>query len=176
MRSIVERKTNASRWPASAIFRDTMNMHFTLLPEAVGISDAGSKDAILERLADQFAAIYAVDRPLLLSRLKAREELGSTGFGRGVAIPHARLPGLKRPVSAFLRMAAPVDFGAVDGAPVDFVFALVSPEQAGATHLQALAAISRTMRDERMYERLVNAASPEELYGILSNVTDRDAA
>jgi len=153
-----------------------MNIHFTLLPGAVGISDAESKQAVLERLADQFAAIYAIDRTLLLDGLKAREALGSTGFGRGVAMPHARIPGISRPVSAFLRMAAPVQFDAADGVPVDFVFALISPEQAGAAHLQALAAISRTMRDERMCERLAKATSPEELYGILSNVTDRNAA
>ena len=153
-----------------------MTIHFNLLPEAVGISGAGSKEAILERLADQFASVYALDRSLLLDRMKAREALGSTGFGRGVAMPHARLPGLKRPVAAFLRMTAPVDFEAVDGVPVDFVFALVSPEQAGAAHLQALAAISRIMRDERMHEILAGAAGPEELYGLLSNVTDRDAA
>jgi nitrogen PTS system EIIA component len=162
--------------PASVDFRDKMNIHFTLLPEAVGISDAGSKQAVLERLADQFAAIYAIDRALLLERLKAREELGSTGFGRGVAMPHARIPGVSRPVAAFLRMAAPVNFDSTDGMPVDFVFALISPEQAGAAHLQALAAISRMMRDDRMCERLAKATSPEELYGILSNVTDRNAA
>ena len=91
-------------------------------------------------------------------------------------MPHARMPGVSKPVAAFLRMAAPVQFEAVDGLPVDFVFALISPEQAGAAHLQALAAISRTMRDERVYERLAKAISPEELYGILSNVTDRNAA
>ena len=153
-----------------------MHIQFTLLPEAVGFSDAVTKQAVVERLADQFAAIYGIDRAMVLERLQAREALGSTGFGRGVAMPHARMPGVSKPVAAFLRMAAPVQFEAVDGLPVDFVFALISPEQAGAAHLQALAAISRTMRDERVYERLAKAISPEELYGILSNVTDRNAA
>ncbi len=153
-----------------------MNIHFTLLPEAVGISDAGSKQAVLERLADQFTVICSIDRTVLLEGLKAREALGSTGFGRGVAMPHARISGVSRPVAAFLRMTTPVNFDSTDGMPVDFVFALISPEQAGATHLQALAAISRMMRDERMCERLAKATSPEELYGILSNVTDRNAA
>ncbi len=153
-----------------------MNIHFTLLPEAVGFSDAGTKQAVLERLADQFAAIYGIGRSLVLERLQAREALGSTGFGRGVAMPHARIPDVSSPVAAFLRMDEPVQFEAVDSMPVDFVFALISPEIAGAAHLQALAAISRTMRDERMCERLAKATSPEELYGILSNVTDRNAA
>jgi len=102
--------------------------------------------------------------------------LGSTGFGRGVAIPHARIGDLNRPVAAFLRLEAPVAFDAADGMPVRFVFGLLSPEQAGVSHLHALAAISRLMRDERMHEALTQAPGPEALFGVLSNVIDRDAA
>ena len=97
-------------------------------------------------------------------------------LGRGVAIPHARIDGLERPVAAFFRLENPVEFAAADGMPVDCVFGLLSPSQAGATHLQALAAISRLMRDERMHERLVSAPGAEALYGLLVNVIDRDAA
>jgi PTS system nitrogen regulatory IIA component len=149
---------------------------FTLLPEAVGTVRADGKAAILGLLADRFADIYALDRSVVLDKIQEREKLGSTGFGRGVAIPHARVPGVTRPMSAVLRLEAPVDFDAVDGRPVDLVFGLLSPEHAGATHLHALAAISRMMRDEAMHAALVQATSAEAIYGLLCNVIDRDAA
>lgn len=149
---------------------------FTLLPEAVGTIRADSKPAILGLLADRFAEVYTLDRTEVLARIQAREKLGSTGFGRGVAIPHARVPGVTRPMSAVLRLEAPVEFDAVDSRPVDLVFGLLSPEHAGATHLHALAAISRMMRDEAMHASLVQATSAEAIYGLLCNVIDRDAA
>ena len=149
---------------------------FTLLPEAVGTIRADSKPAILGLLADRFAAIYALDRAEVLAKIQEREQLGSTGFGRGVAIPHARVAGVTRPVAVLLRLEAPVAFDAVDGRPVDIVFGLLSPEHAGAMHLHALAAISRMMRDEEMHSALVQAPGPEAIYGLLCNVIDRDAA
>jgi PTS system nitrogen regulatory IIA component len=153
-----------------------MTAHFTLLPEAVGVSAADSKPAILQELAACFAKVYDLDQTTVLARIQERENLGSTGFGRGVAIPHARIVGLNRPVAAFFRLASPAAFDAADGMPVDLVFGLLSPEHAGAAHLHALAAISRLMRDERMHSALVQAPSAEALYGLLSNVIDRDAA
>jgi len=149
---------------------------FTLLPEAVGAIRADSKPAILGQLADRFATVYALDREDVLAKLQEREKLGSTGFGRGVAIPHARLAGVSRPVAALLRLEAPVAFEAADGRPVDIVFGLLSPEHAGATHLHALAAISRMMRDEEMHAALTQAPGPEAIYGLICNVIDRDAA
>ncbi|RZK00958.1 MAG: PTS sugar transporter subunit IIA [Novosphingobium sp.] len=149
---------------------------FTLLPEAVGAIRADSKSAILGLLADRFAAVYALDRGEVLSKIEQREKLGSTGFGRGVAIPHARVAGVTRPVAALLRLEAPVAFDSVDGRPVDLIFGLLSPEHAGATHLHALAAISRLMRDEEMHAALTAAPGPEAIYGLLCNVIDRDAA
>lgn len=100
---------------------------FTLLPEAVGTVRAEGKSAILDMLADRFASVYALDRSTVRDKIQEREKLGSTGFGRGVAIPHARVPGVARPMSAVLRLEAPVDFDAVDGRPVDLVFGLLSP-------------------------------------------------
>jgi PTS system nitrogen regulatory IIA component len=149
---------------------------FTLMPEAVGTIEADSKQAILEQLAARFAGVYGLDPVQVLERIEEREKLGSTGFGRGVAIPHARIPDLGRPVAAFLRLSAPVAFDSADGMPVDLVFGLLSPEAAGAAHLHALAAISRMMRDERMHAALSEAPSAEALYGLLANVIDRDAA
>ncbi len=149
---------------------------FTLLPEAVGTIGADSKQAILKALAERFASVYGLDAKRVFEGIEQREALGSTGFGRGVAIPHARIEGVHRPVAAFLRLDAPVDFDAADGMPVDLVFGLLSPEHAGAAHLHALAAISRMMRDEGMHASLTQAPGPEALYGLLCNVIDRDAA
>jgi PTS system nitrogen regulatory IIA component len=149
---------------------------FTLLPEAVGAVRAESKAAILDLLAARFAEVYALDRADVLARIQEREKLGSTGFGRGVAIPHARVAGVVRPVAALFRLEAPVAFDAVDGQPVDIVFGLLSPEHAGATHLHALAAISRLMRDEDMHAALIEAPGAEAIYGLICNVIDRDAA
>lgn len=153
-----------------------MTALFTLLPEAVGTVRADTKAAILGLLSDRLAEVCGLDPAAVLERIAERENLGSTGFGRGVAIPHARIDGLKRPTAAFLRLEAPVAYDAADGMPVDLVFGLLSPEQAGASHLHALAAISRMMRDEAMHTALSQAPSDEALYGLLSNVIDRDAA
>ncbi|MFT4053192.1 MAG: PTS sugar transporter subunit IIA [Novosphingobium sp.] len=149
---------------------------FSLSPEAVITLDADSKDIILDRLAARFATVYGLDHQAVLARITEREQLGSTGFGRRIAIPHARMAGLTRPVAVFMRLASPVEFEAADGMPIDLVFGLLSPEGAGATHLHALAAISRMMRDERMHEALLAAPGTEALYSLLSNVIDRDAA
>ena len=153
-----------------------MNVHFFLEPSAVAIIAATSKDAILEALARQFATSYGLNAEDVLESLQERENLGSTGFGRGVAIPHARVAGVNRPVSVLLKLEDPVDFGAADGLPVDLVFGLVSPEQSGAAHLHALAAISRLVRDERIHDALSEAPDAEALYSLMSNAADRDAA
>lgn len=153
-----------------------MTALFTLDPLAVRMVRAETKQQILSELADCFATVYSLDRASVLERVEERERLGSTGFGRGVAIPHARLENLPRPVATFFRLENPVEFEAADGMPVDCVFGLLSPEQAGATHLQALAAISRLMRDERMHERLLAAPDADAIYALLVNVIDRDAA
>lgn len=153
-----------------------MDFIYSLHPKAVATINADSKHAILEQLSNCFARVYGLDRADILDRIEEREKLGSTGFGRGVAIPHARVPGLNRPVAAFLRLAHPVEFDSADGMPVELVFGLLSPENAGAVHLQALAAISRIARNESIRDLLVHAEDAEALYAVLNNVTDRDAA
>lgn len=149
---------------------------FTLEPEAVATARAADRHAAIGLLAGRFAAVHGLDYRDVLERLDERERLGSTGFGRGVAVPHARIDGLRSPVAAFLRLEASVDFNAADAMPVNLVFGLLSPLQSGAAHLQALAAISRMMRDERMRTSLDSAPDREALYGLLCNVIDRDAA
>ncbi|HEY6815958.1 MAG TPA: PTS sugar transporter subunit IIA [Croceibacterium sp.] len=153
-----------------------MSPLYSITPEAVAIIDAADKPAILERLSQIFAASWGLDAGRVLEHLEERERLGSTGFGRGVAIPHARIAGLPRPVAALIKLRQPADFASADGLPVDIVFGLLSPENSGATHLHALAAISRLMRDERVHEALSEAPDAEALYGLLTNATDRHAA
>ena len=153
-----------------------MDAFVRLLPDAVCMGSATNKQSILEILADMFARNYSVDRDAVLESLQEREALGSTGFGRGVAIPHARIEGLNRPVAVLLKLDTPVDFAAADGMSVDLVFGLLSPENAGVGHLHALAAISRLVRDEATHQALSDATSPEALFALLTNVSDRDVA
>lgn len=155
---------------------DAMNALFSVRPESVAILEAADKHEILRALAAIFARAWDLDADGVLERLEQREKLGSTGFGRGVAIPHARYPGISRPVLALIRLKRPADFGSADALPVDLVFGLLSPENSGATHLHALAAISRLTRDDKVRDALAEAPHQEALYSLISNAADRDAA
>ena len=97
----------------------SMTALFSIDLQAVRIVRAETKTQILGALADCFGEVYALDRATVLERIEERETLGSTGFGRGVAIPHARLDNLARPVAAFFRLESPVNFASSDGMPVD---------------------------------------------------------
>lgn len=148
-----------------------MNVNFKLLRGAVATTDADSKQAIFAALAARFAETYDLDSAAVLDGLEERERLGSTGFGRGVAIPHARIDGIERPIAALLKLDSAVDLGAADGMPVDLVIGLLSPTDSGAEHLHALAAISRMVRDEETYTSLVQAENSEALFAVLTNVS-----
>lgn len=153
-----------------------MNTNFQLKPSSVRITHAEDKDGILDALSRLFADSWSLDAAVVHEFFDEREKLGSTGFGRGVAIPHARIPGIRRPIAALLKLERPVEFDAADGLPVDLVFGLLSPANSGAAHLQALAALSRLVREESIHEALSDAPDAEAIYGVLTNVTDRDAA
>ncbi|UAB78465.1 PTS sugar transporter subunit IIA [Erythrobacter sp. SCSIO 43205] len=154
-----------------------MDVNINLLAEAVATARIEEKRQILSKLSDLFASVYGLDADDVLEGLEQREALGSTGFGRGVAIPHCRLSTVSRPTLAVLKLETPVDFKAADAVPVTIAFGLVSPENAGATHLHALAAISRLMRDEHMMSALSEAPDAEAVYALLTNqFLQRDAA
>lgn len=153
-----------------------MNAVFATRPEAVAIVDARDKAGVIRALSGLFADAWDVDADTVAEYLEEREKLGSTGFGRGAAIPHARVPGIARPIAALIRLEHPCDFDAADGMPVELAFGLLSPESSGAAHLHALAAISRLVRDENIRNALADAPDEEALYALLTNVTDRDAA
>lgn len=148
-----------------------------LAPAAVvaGLS-AGSKKKLIQHLGTIAAEAYGVDGDLVSERIAAREKLGSTGFGGGIAIPHGPMDGLKRVKGVFVRLAKPIDFSAVDGLPVDLVFMLLSPPESGASHLRALASVSRRLRDRTFAAKLRGAGSDDALYVLLAGVEARDAA
>jgi PTS system nitrogen regulatory IIA component len=148
-----------------------------LRPEAVSTGVAAvSRKALLQQLGSLAGALLSVDPRAVTEALAERERLGSTGFGGGVALPHARLPQLQTPVGLFARLSQPIEFDAVDGVPVDLVFALFSPSPGGADHLKALARISRRMRDRPFLAKLRGAGSPDALYALFAAAETRDAA
>lgn len=153
-----------------------MNALFRFPPDAVTLATAHDKTDALRLVAEHFCAVYGLEFQDVYDGLEEREKLGSTGFGRGLAIPHARLTGINRPLAVLLRLTSPCDFGAADGMPVDLVFGLLSPVDAGATHLHALASISRLVRDEDMHRQMATAHDGETLYALITNAVDRDAA
>ncbi|HEX8302124.1 PTS sugar transporter subunit IIA [Sphingomonas sp.] len=148
-----------------------------LVPKAIVASmSAASKKALFQQLGAAAARAYDVDAPSVAARLAEREKLGSTGFGGGIAIPHGKLEGLKRVRGVFTRLPKAVDFDAVDDLPVDLVFMLLSPVDAGAEHLKALACVSRRLRDRNFAAKLRGAGSQDALVALLAGVEARDAA
>ena len=127
-----------------------------------------NKKQLLQELAQSLSAIVAIDTRVIFEKLLQREKLGSTGLGQGIAIPHGRLPSITRVYGVFASLAQPIAFDSVDGDPVELAFALISPEQAGADHLTALARVSRLLRDAATLVKLRGTTSPEGLYAILT--------
>lgn len=136
----------------------------------------GSKRALLQQLANLAGQRCGADSGAILASLTEREKLGSTGFGQGVAIPHGKIDGTERIYGLFARVAEPVDYKAIDGRKVDLVFLLLSPPDAGAEHLKALAAISRVVRDGSTLEKMRGARSRDALAAVLLGADERDAA
>ena len=127
---------------------------------------ATSKKQVLEQLAHLASSATKLDERLIFDALLERERLGTTGVGRGVALPHARLTDLKKIYCAFLK-TNPLDFEAVDEKNVDLIFLLLVPEDAGADHLKALARLSKLLRDEDVANQLRAASSVADLYKII---------
>jgi PTS system nitrogen regulatory IIA component len=136
----------------------------------------GNKRSLMKQLAELAAQRVGAKPTDVLASLNEREQLGSTGFGQGVAIPHAKIEGLSGIYGLFARLSEPVDYKAIDGRPVDLIFLLLSPPDAGAEHLKALASISRVTRDAATLERLRGARSRDALAAVLMGADERDAA
>ena len=137
---------------------------------------AGSKKQALQEIAHRAADAYGLEVRTVFEGLLAREKLGSTAMGNGVAIPHARIAGLKGIMGIFAQLDRPVDFEAADGQGVDLVFALLAPQDAGADHLRALAKVSRLMRDAGVRRKLRDTDSEAALYALLTDVSTSRAA
>lgn len=137
---------------------------------------AGNKRSLLQQLAGLAASRLEVAPRLILETVSEREKLGSTGFGQGVAIPHGKVEGLSQIYCLFARLSEPVRYKAIDGVPVDLVFLLLSPPDAGAEHLKALAAISRVVRHAPTLEKMRGARSRDALAAVLMGADERDAA
>jgi PTS system nitrogen regulatory IIA component len=136
----------------------------------------GNKRSLLQQLANLAGHRLDLDAAAILASLNEREQLGSTGFGHGVAIPHGKVDGLNRIYCLFARLAEPLEFKAIDGRPIDLVFLLLSPPDAGADHLKALAAISRVTRNSGTLEKMRGARSRDALAAVLLGADERDAA
>lgn len=137
---------------------------------------ATNKKQLFQQVAGIAGTVVGVDPKLVVDRLGERERLGSTGFGGGIAIPHAKIGGLDRVAGVFARLAAPIEFAAIDALPIDLVFVLLSPPEAGADHLKALARVSRRMRDRQFVAKLRGAGSADALYALFASGESRDAA
>lgn len=129
---------------------------------------ATSKKQALQELARRASELTGLHERTIFDVLLERERLGTTGVGRGIAIPHGKLPDLDRLYGVFAVLDQPVDFEAVDDQPVDLLFLLLAPESAGADHLKALARISRLLRDSALCDRLRAVDKADELYRILT--------
>ena len=154
-----------------------MDLGDLIVPEGVIPSlKAKSKKQVLQGLARKAAELAGIDENLAFEALFRREQLASTGYGYGIAIPHARLPGLKRVMSVFARLDEPLPFDAVDDEPVDLVFLLLAPEHAGADHLKALARISRLLRDHQSIVKLRSCHGRDALHAVLTEPLATHAA
>ena len=146
-------------------------------PETIRVvGHVTSKKRLFHDLAEVAAAVYGIDASDAMDALQERESLGPTGVGHGVALPHARIDGLDRVSGVFFRLEKPFEYGSVDKAPVDLVFALFAPREAGVEHLKALALVSRTMRDSSVCAKLRANTEPATLYAILTEARPSKAA
>ncbi len=128
---------------------------------------AADKPRLLGELARRAAPDVRTNPAELASLLAAREALGSTGVGSGIAVPHARVEGLAAPTGLFARLDRAIDYDAIDGQPVDLVFLLLSPAQESGGHLAALAAVSRRLRDRRIADALRRTDDPARMQALL---------
>jgi PTS system nitrogen regulatory IIA component len=127
------------------------------------------KTQLLQELARRASAALAIDQSLIVDAIQARENLGSTGLGKGFALPHARLDRLSAPFVLFVRLARAIDFAAIDERPVDLVILLLTAANTGNQHLTTLATLSRPLRDQAFVRRLREAPDAPALYALLAS-------
>lgn len=154
-----------------------MDLSTILKPEAVKVvTSASSKKRLLQEFGDVAASAYRLEAPRVVEALQERENLGPTGVGHGVALPHARLSKIDCVLGAFILLEKPVDFNAVDRQPVDIAFALFAPQEAGVEHLKALAQVSRRLREAAICTKLRANPDAGTLFTILTESDKVQAA
>jgi PTS system nitrogen regulatory IIA component len=136
----------------------------------------GNKKALLQEIARRAASMTGIAERQIYEVLAERERLGTTGIGRGVAVPHGKLAGLRNLYGLFARLDRPIPFEAIDDQPVDLVFALLAPAEAGAEHLRALARVSRLLRDAAICQKLRGTDNADALYALLTDRSESHAA
>ena len=147
-----------------------MSLVAKLLPPANVLLDlpASSKKRLFEQVGLLFENNHGIARSLVFDSLFARERLGSTGLGQGVAIPHGRIKGLKDALGAFVRLGQPVPFDAPDGKPVSLLFVLLVPEQATEKHLQILSELAQMFSDRALREAMTAAPDAGALHLLIA--------
>jgi PTS system nitrogen regulatory IIA component len=148
-----------------------------LSPQAVlATLRVNGKKQALHELASHSARLTGLEQRVVFEALLQRERLGSTGIGEGIAIPHGKLPGLDRLFGLAARLEKPIDFEALDGQPVDILFLLLAPEDAGADHLKALSRIARVLRQPGLVDRVRATRDAAALYAVLTDSPTPQAA
>ncbi|MFA7439618.1 MAG: PTS sugar transporter subunit IIA [Sphingomonadaceae bacterium] len=146
-------------------------------PDAIVVGIAPTtRKAAFQALAQIMTPGLSIAPERIVQALNEREKLGSTGFGGGIAIPHGRVPELTHMAGGLAILAEPIGWDALDGRPVDILFALLAPEDAGAEHLKTLARVSRTLRDARVVAQLRGARDAAAVRAILAAGSEREAA
>lgn len=154
-----------------------MQLSDVLNADAVKVlSGCTSKKRLFNDLGALAENCYGLDHNEVVEALIERENLGPTGVGHGIALPHARLESVKQVSGIFLRLEKPIDFESTDRLPVDLVFALLAPKSAGVDHLKALALVSRTMRNADMCAKLRANQDTATLHAMLTEVQSIEAA
>ncbi|MBU1175933.1 MAG: PTS sugar transporter subunit IIA [Alphaproteobacteria bacterium] len=134
----------------------------------IACAKVSSKRQLLQLLADHAAAPADASAQDIFDTLLEREQLGSTGLGNGIAIPHGKIAGLHGVTAVFARLDRAIDFDAVDDQPVDLAIMLLAPMGSGADHLKALSRVARVLRDDRVVEELRDTRDAGKLYEILT--------
>ena len=131
-------------------------------------SDVKTKRQLFEHLAEKAAELTGHSKAELFEAIESREELGSTGLGNGIAIPHGKVAGLDRVCAVFARLDQAIEFDALDDLPVDIVMMLLAPTGSGADHLKALSRVARVLRNENVVDELRRLNSSDAIYGVLT--------
>jgi PTS system nitrogen regulatory IIA component len=134
------------------------------------------KKQLLQILAERTATKTGIDKRKIFDVLLEREQLGSTGVGNGIAIPHGKLPELQEMFAIFARLRTPVKYDSLDDQPVDIVFLLLAPKTDGAEHLKALSRVARVLRDNNLVDEIRNSADPATIFSLLTQIPAQDAA